>query len=86
MDYIYYTMWMSKYALTKGVQRVEARQLGNSDYYKVNGFPVLKLGLNIFSTQKEAFAKAETLRQNKIASLCRKLDKLEDLDFTEPKS
>lgn len=69
----------TKYALTKGIMEQDASDRGNG---VVMVSPYLYLcgeGKEWHRTRQEAIARAEAMRQSKIASLKKKLAKLENM-------
>jgi hypothetical protein len=79
------TVWISKYALAKGVYEIEAQFVGNdtvkgtqwlSSYYRGEGREWHK-------TREEALTRAEEMRVKEIAALRRKIFKMEALDFSK---
>lgn len=73
--------FITKYALTKGIKEADiyqpndgyAREVGNSyTWYRSDEW---------YETREEAIAKAEKMRVKKIASLKKKLAKLEKMRF-----
>ena len=74
-------IWISKYALTKGIYEVEGEPSRN--------YPdMLKVGFNFFHrgewhrTKEEAIATAEKRRQRRISSLKKSLAAMEGLSFS----
>ncbi|MFI4881761.1 MAG: hypothetical protein ACIAQU_04160 [Phycisphaerales bacterium JB064] len=84
MNHTYIEMWLSKYALTGGVEKVEARDAGDGFWFRRDNWCSFRLGRDIHHTFAEAKADAEKRRQKKIASLRKQIEKLEGLKFEEP--
>ena len=80
------TYWISRYALTKGIYSVEAEE-ERGGWIKPpstpeNPFPIyLKIGREAFLERYLAVDAARNLRDRKIASLKKQLQKLEALVF-----
>lgn len=81
-------VWITKYALTKGIIEAETDKISNDGFchaywidkngYKCNSFFHPKY----FEKDKEsAVSKAEEMRQKKIASLKKQIEKLEKMKF-----
>lgn len=81
-------VWITEYALTQGIIEAETDKISNDGYchaywidkkgYKCDSF----LCPQHFATDKEsAIAKAEEMRQKKIASLKKQIQKLEKMKF-----
>lgn len=74
-------MWDARYALTDGIIEVYASHCDNSaNHVIVNGF-IRTVDRDIFGTREEAVKRAVIMRDQKIESLRRQIDKLERLDF-----
>lgn len=78
-------VWISKYALTRGVFRVIGEQNARSmiTVRQDNGYPMYYHGEDTdwHRTEADAKAKADRMRITKIASLKKQLDKLEKMKF-----
>jgi len=75
------TAWITKYALTSGVQKVEAK-LCAPDMISVvqeSGFSNVFYGKEWHTTPAAAAAHVEIMRARKIASLKKDLEKLENM-------
>lgn len=76
-------MWLSKYALTGGVVKIEGEVCRTDSSYFVR-YPTrqfLTIGRDCFPTEREALSAAEAMRVRKIASLKKQIAKLEKLEF-----
>lgn len=78
-DYISADIWVTKYALTRGIQHEKAKlQAGgrvaftSTNYYKNSEFEF---------TEQQAVDRAELMRRKEIASLQNKLERLNKLKF-----
>ncbi len=82
-EYIKKTAWVTKHALTSGIQKHTGRYSKNQDRLMVNNYceSFNKLGKDFHFTKKEAIARAEEMRKKKIASLKKQIAKLEKLKF-----
>ena len=79
-------VWITKYALTQGIFEIEAEECGM-------GFPGMiqtkeeypsyyhKEGKDWHRSKESAIKRAEEMRQKKISSLKKKLEKLEKMKF-----
>jgi len=81
------TVWITKYALTKGIIEAEAKKTSyDSVLINIKGLD-LKLPTNWFyqgdwhTTKEAAIVKAEEMRQKKIKNLRKQLEKLEEIRF-----
>lgn len=81
-------VWITKYALTQGIIEKEVYDdclktdpSGNKISVKLNGFITYfhGLGNEWHKTKESAIAKAEEMRQKKIASLKNQIEKLEKM-------
>lgn len=83
-------VWVTKYALTSGIFRVNAKICSNVSssmisYRESNArFDQYAHGNDWHKTEVEAIARAEQMRTKKIASLKKQIAKLEAMKF-EPK-
>lgn len=78
-------VWITKYALTDGIIEEEAEPCGK-DMIAVRNERALSSyfhgeGKNWHKTKESAIAKAEEMREKKIASLKKQIDKLEKIKF-----
>lgn len=79
------TMYLSKYALTNGLEAI-AVTVNDGYARRVDGWwSSYKIGRDIHETYAAAIAAAEAARLKKIKSLKAQLKKLEALTFTEAK-
>lgn len=77
------TVWITRYALTDGITRVEAQIDGNMVVYKPEGsFPMYAHGKDWHRTPEAALARAEQMCIAKIAALRKRIVKLEALTFS----
>lgn len=76
-------MWVSKYALTKGLYEEEVTIRDDSQYVIAKGdcWNSLKLGHDVFPTREEAVQRAGKMRDAKLASLAKQISKLEKRAF-----
>lgn len=76
-------VWITKYALTQGILEVEAKDLGDDMIKTVEKYPSYysKEGRDWHRTKESAISKAEEMRQKKIASLKKQIEKLEAMKF-----
>jgi hypothetical protein len=76
------TAYVTRYALTKGIIRVEGHQCGPTmiSYY-VEGYPNYAHGNDWHTTPEKAARRAEAMRVKKITSLKATIAKLEKLSF-----
>ena len=79
-------VWVSKYALTKGIIKVLATKCVSDDSWRKctlheGGFPVYLKEGSWHSSPEEAITKAEQMRKNRLASLKKQMKKLEELKF-----
>lgn len=74
--------WITKYALTKGIleKEVEGCRDGMARESESH-FPTYYHGTDWHKDKKSAIAKAEEMRKKKIASLKKKIEKLEKMKF-----
>lgn len=75
-------MWISKYALTAGVQAKEGELSGDFFYPQGEGFSSYRVGRDAHPTLKDAVNASDQARLKKIASLKQQIRKLEKLNFT----
>jgi hypothetical protein len=80
-----FTGWVSKYALSAGLQKKELKETVDNGYtyeppHSIFGFRG-RLGRDCHRTKEEAVARAEKMRKDKIASLKKQITKLEQLKF-----
>lgn len=69
------TIWVTKYALTRGVQKFESAQLFADGQVAVVGDVYFRKG-EYYLTEQEAKERADTLRKARVAALLRELDRL----------
>lgn len=77
-------VWITKYALTKGIIEMECVQFGDISVREVgNPFPTYYHGEGDewHRTKESAIKKAEEMRQKKIESLKKQIKKLEEMRF-----
>ena len=76
-------VWITKYALTKGIVETETEtQNPVWTVFKNNTMLYTKnIGKDFHTSKEEAKLKAEEMRQKKIASLKKQIDKLERMRF-----
>lgn len=77
------TIYVTKYALTKGPVEVEAevRDDGKSAYWRDNYHAGSAYGREFYTTKEAAIADCERRRKEKLASLKKQIAKLERLEF-----
>lgn len=76
------TLYLSKYALTDGIKKVEVEyyESRKTDYIHPNGYyNYYKLGVDLHETKEAALAKAEEMRKKAIEAAKKKLAKLEKM-------
>ena len=81
-------VYVSKYALTDGIRLSEVVRSSMYDckYISVRGYALSAVvGRNAHATWPEALAAAEKMRAKKIASLRKQIERLEKLEFKEPR-
>ena len=77
-------VWITEYALTKGIFEMEVESMsedGKSVYGKAWNDCYSGEGKKWHRTKKAAIDKAEEMRQKKIASLKKQIEKLEGMKF-----
>jgi hypothetical protein len=74
-------VWVSKYALSSGILEKEMERASTSPEYVTDKYLFLKLGSEAHESKEEAIKKANDMRIKKIASLRKKLEKIEGLVF-----
>lgn len=83
-------VWITKYALTKGIEEINSNNVtimdveDNGDLYIVRtkgSLPEVYNKKDYVLNKESAIAKAEELRQKKIASLKKQIEKLEGMKF-----
>ena len=85
--------YITKYALSDGILFEECSESISEGYVHIVGYnnrtrildSFLKLDVDAFETFEEARRKAETMRNKKIESLKKQLERLEKLRFEIPK-
>jgi len=77
------SIWISKFALTTGIQEVRAMIIGETAYVQKDGSYIFYSGngREWHRTLALALAKAEAMREGKIRSLERKLIKINKLEI-----
>lgn len=76
-------MWISKYALTAGIEKADGELSDTGYFYRSSGYwPSFKVGRDAHATLEEANASAEAARVKKIKSLKKQIEALEKLQFT----
>lgn len=81
------TAWVTKYALTEGIEVVDAEVSGDGDmiaYGNIGYDSQYAYGNAWHRTPESAVARAEEMRKAKIASLKKSIKKMESLVFTAP--
>lgn len=75
--------WVTKYALTTGVVKVEGKFGSDKKYfYSDQGWAMIQYGpKDHHDTREQAVARAEEMRQAKIKSLQKQLDRINKLEF-----
>lgn len=83
-------VWITKYALTRGIEEITSEDVSRM-FIKKNGdlvmygesgmFPVSYSSDNYFLDKESAVKKAEEMRQKKIESLKKQIEKLERMRF-----
>jgi Leu/Phe-tRNA-protein transferase len=76
-------VYITKYALTEGILEVDAEIDGTMAKYRNGAFPVCAHGegREWHLLEKSALTKTEELRQRKIASYTKAIDKLKKMTF-----
>lgn len=76
-------VWITKYALSAGIEEVFGDQSGDMIVDRSNGYGRYfhTEGRDWHRTKEEALAKAEKMRTERIASLKKQIDKLEKMSF-----
>ena len=77
-------VWITKYALTRGILEMECAQFGDISVKEVgNPFPTYYHGEGNewHRTKESAIRKAEEMRQKKIESLKKQIKKFEEMRF-----
>ncbi|AXW87796.1 hypothetical protein AU509_11990 [Lonsdalea britannica] len=77
------TIYVTKYALTKGPFEVEAevRDDGKSAYWRDNYHTNSAYGKEFYATKESAIADCERRRKERLASLKKQIAKLEKMEF-----
>ena len=70
------TIWVTKYALTRGIQKYESAQLFADGQVAVVGDVYFKRG-EYWLDEQQAKEHAETLRQRRVSALMRELERLQ---------
>lgn len=75
-------VWITKYALTKGIIEKEVRDCGDGMVEdKSTHFPTYYHNGEWYSDKNYAIFRAQEMRKKKISSLKKQIDKLEDMKF-----
>lgn len=75
-------VWITKYALTKGILEKEVEGCGDGMVKESeNHFPTYYHGTDWRKDKQSAIAKAEEMRKKKIQSLKKKIEQLEKMKF-----
>ena len=79
-------VYITKYALTRGILKKEGVIDEERNFVRVNnsgfsGRDIHYLGKTAFTSKEEAIANAEQMRQRKIHSLSKQIEKLEQFRF-----
>ncbi len=78
-------VWITKYALTKGLyeEEIEPPRAGSDYVYTKGPYRVqFRLGKDAFVDRKQAVKEADRLRRNKINSLKRQVQSLTEMTFS----
>ena len=76
-------VWITKYALTKGIFKLQVIDVGDGMVRSADNVLEMyhKEGRDWHRAKESAIAKAEKMRQKKITSLEKQIDKIKKLDF-----
>lgn len=76
-------VWVTKYALTRGIIETEIDEQTPGITFFMNGmhFDTNAVGVYWHTTKKGAVLRAEQMRQEKIVSLKKQIEKLEGMKF-----
>ena len=77
-------VWITKYAMTRGIKEIECEDCENGAVKEIeNPLPTFYHGegKEWHRTKESAIQKAEEMRQKKIASLKKQIEKLEGMRF-----
>ena len=77
-------VWIIKYALTKGIFEIEGEEFGNGDISQESVFGPKFYhgeGKELCRTKEEAVQVAKRMRQKKIESLERQIERLKKMKF-----
>ena len=76
-------VWISKYALTKGIFEMDVRisEDGKSAYGQLFNECYHKKGIEWHEAREDAVRRAEEMRENKIRNLEKQIQKLKDMTF-----
>lgn len=75
-------MYISKYAITKGVLEIEATPTNHFDgAFRAKGHPIFRFGRDIFASRHKANADAAIRVKKKIKSLEKQIEKLKAMNF-----
>lgn len=75
------TIWITKYALTRGIEKKEAEILKDGDMAKV-GDDYYR-GIDFQFNPSDAILRAREMQNQKLASLQRQEERIKSLNFTE---
>ena len=76
--------YITKYALTKGIQIVECGQSSGGDGFVYDGWNVYRVGQDAHETLEHALARGEQMRIERIASIKKQIVKLETMSIKAP--
>lgn len=75
-------VWITKYALTQGIIEADGVRTSQGIYIKNSGLNTdYFYGSDWYFDKESAIKKAEEMRQKKIASLKKQIEKLEEMRF-----
>ena len=77
-------VWVTKYALTKGIQYMDVQQLSRDTVQADTHMYFCKEGKDWHLSYQSALARAEQMRIAKCASIEKQLARLDALIFTDP--
>lgn len=78
-------VYLVKYALTAGIQIVDAERRDDGGWRIANNYLIFR-ERDCFERFDDAQEEAEKLRNKKLASMRKNIDKLQALNFTQPKA
>lgn len=78
-----FTGYVTKYALTMGIEKVSLEETSEPGMVRVagQGYSIYFHGKDWWRTREEAVKRAEEMREAKIKSLLKALDKIKKIDF-----